>query len=356
VVIENLKIKIRFVDMPYGFDSENNLYISALRKHYEVEISENPDFVFYCVFGTEFLQYSSSVKIFLALEPVLPNFNDCDYAIGTSNLTFEGRYFRTPPYTDYGEGALWESLAAEREVSPKDAQRKFCNFIYSNANNGTGAQLRIKFCEELMKYRHIDCPGRVLNNMKAAIEPRYYNKRLSEKCFNRQWAWSKLDFLPDYKFSIVFENTPQSGWTTEKIIHPFMARSIPIYWGDPDVEEHFNTKAFINCMDYGNNFDKVIQRVIELDQNDGEYLEMLRQRPLADSYPQGWKDDLADFLSGIIEKGKKPFEKNPMKFQTVTAQDYAALCREGKVGMRKIMRDTAASMKGWLEHKLKSEL
>lgn len=351
-----MKVHIKFTDMPPDFDEERNCYIMALRKHHNVEISETPDFVFYSVFGTEFLRFPNCVRIFLALEPVLPNFNDCDYAIGTSKLSFGGRYFRTPPYTDYGEGALWESLVKPREASAKDAKREFCNFVYSNGNNGTGARLRIEFCKELMKYRHVDCPGRVLNNMKNGVEPRYYNKRLSGKGFNKQWVWSKLDFLQSYKFSIVFENAALPGWATEKIIHPFMAKSIPIYWGAPDVAEYFNTKAFINCADFENNFDEVIQRVIELDQNDDEYLEMLRQCPVAGGYPLNWRDDLADFLSGIVEGGNTPFEKNPMKFQTITAQDYASLCREGKVGMRRIVRDTAASVKGWLEYKLKNKL
>ena len=349
-----MKIKIRFTDMPLGFDLENSCYIQALRKHYSVEISEKPDFVFYSVFGTEFLQFPNSIRIFLALEPVLPNFNDCDYAIGTSKLSFGGRYFRTPPYTDYGEGVLWESLTKAREVSIKDAKRKFCNFIYSNENSGAGAQLRIKFCKELMEYRRIDCPGSVLNNMKDVIEPRYFDRNyLSDKSFNSRWIWSKLEFLQNYKFSIAFENSAMPGWTTEKLIHPMMAKTIPIYWGNPDVSEYFNPRSFINCVDYGDDFEAVIQRVLELDQDEEQYLDMLGQRPLLDTYPLHWKDDMAEYLSGIIDRGVKPFDKNPMGFQTVTAQDYASLCRAGKVGMRKILRDTADSVKGWLSYKWK---
>ena len=349
-----MKIKIRFTDMPFGFDAENNCYMQALRKHYSVEISEKPDFVFYSVFGTEFIQFFNSVRIFLALEPVLPNFNDCDYAIGTSKLSFEGRYFRTPPFTDYGEDALWESLLEEREVSAEDAKRKFCNFIYSNENNGEGARLRKRFCRELMKYRHVDCPGSVLNNMENVIEPRYFDgSHFSEKSFNSRWIWSKLEFLQNYKFGIAFENSAMPGWTTEKLIHPMMAKNIPIYWGNPDVAEYFNPKSFINCADYGDDFSAVIQRILELDQDEEQYLDMLSQCPLSDAYPLHWKNDMAEYLSEIIDSGVKPFDKNPMGFQTVTAQDYASLCRTGKVGMKKIVRDTVNSVAGWLSYKWK---
>lgn len=348
-----MKIPICFADMPFGFDPDENCFTQALLKRYEVEISEKPDFVFYSAFGTDFLQFQDAVRIFLAIEPVLPNFNDCDYAIGPFRLSFGERYFRTPPYLNFGEGELDETLIRERTVSWEEAKRKFCNFVYSNAKSGEGARLRIAFCQALSEYRHIDCAGEVLRNMEDGIESRYHkNDHLSEKNFNADWMRSKLKFLRGYKFCIAFENCAMPGWATEKIIHPLMAGSIPIYWGDPNVTEYFNEKAFINCASYGNDFEAVIRRVIELDRDDDQYLEMLRQRPLTDAYPLRWKDNLADFLSSIVERGAKPFDKNPIGFPSMTAQDDAALCREGMMGLWRIARNTSACVKGWLQYKM----
>jgi alpha(1,3/1,4) fucosyltransferase len=139
-----------------------------------------------------------------------------------------------------------------------------------------------------------------LNNMKSDIIERYDN----------DWWQGKIDFIKNYKFTIAFENSRSEGYTTEKILHPFFANSIPIYWGNPVVTREFNPKAFINCNDY-ENFDQVIERIKELDNNDELYMEMLRQPPMQPDYTFDKKEQLENFLANIIEKGVKPFNKNP---------------------------------------------
>ena len=346
-----MKIKVRFTDQPFGFNPENNCYIRALQRRFEVEFSDQPDFVFYSAFGTEFLKYPNSVRIFLANEPVLPNFNDCDYAIGAAGLTFGDRYLQQPPLTGYGEDPYWKHIDAPIPVDAFD--RKFCNFVYSNAINGHGAKLRIDFCRMLQNYRPVDCPGQVLHNMSKGIEQRYYSRAKDKPSdFNDDWAEAKLCFIRDYKFTIAFENVSDSGWTTEKLIHPLMARSIPIYWGNPEAGRYFNRKAFIHRADYDNDFRAVIERVKELDQDEDCYMEMLSQPRLTAEFPRNWERKLEDFLTEIVLRGK-PFVKNPMGFETMGTHDYHTLCAEGKVGMRKILKTTCEGVAGWMHYKLK---
>ena len=57
------KIKINFVDFQKDL-SENNDFLDILSRHYYVEISDNPDYLFYSVFGTDHLKYKKCVKIF----------------------------------------------------------------------------------------------------------------------------------------------------------------------------------------------------------------------------------------------------------------------------------------------------
>lgn len=347
-----MKIRVKFVDMPPDFDEENNCYIRAVRKHYDVEFSSNPDFIFYGVFGAEFLQYPNAVKIFLMFEPAYPNFNDCDYAVGSLNMKLEGRYFKHPPMMGFGERELQALMKERKKPGSCPADRKFCNFIYANAAGGRGAQLRIDFCKKLSEYRHVDCPGRVLNNMPAlSIGPRY--KGTTEIIPN--WAVEKIKFASDYKFSIAFENTALPGWTTEKLIHPLLARSVPIYWGNADVGEYFNEKAFIRCTDAEEEFARTIERVKELDRDEDAYHDMLCQPPLSENYPVHWEDDLAEFFSQVIDRGPDPFEKNPIGFSSVTAQDFVGRCRNGKVGMSAILKTSAQGILGWLNYKLKNK-
>ncbi len=347
-----MKIKIKFTDQPLGFDPQNNIFVRALRKRWEVEFSDDPDLVFYSVFGTEFLRYPDSVRIFMLNEPVLPNFNDCDYAAGAVQMSFGERYYRHPPLIGYGERMFWELFLPPAGEEAFD--RPFCNFIYSNASNGIGAHLRVEFCKKLAAYKKVDCLGKVLCNVEDGIEKRY-KKDYAGRALNAGWESAKIRTLSGYKFTIAFENTRLPGWVTEKLIDPLLARSIPIYWGDPEVAEYFNPKAFINCADYGDDLDAVVRAVIELDNDRERYMQMLRQPPLKEDFPYDWEDGLAAYLDGIARRGRAPFEKNPIGFETVSAQSLGSLCREGKMGLHKIAGLTAQALSGWAHYKLRRE-
>lgn len=344
-----MKVRLKFTDMPPDFDQENNCYIRAILRHYTPEFSDNPDFVFFSVFGTEFLKYPDAVKIFLVFEPAYPNFNDCDYAIGSLKITLGNRYFRHPPLMNFGEKELY-SLMYERRLPPDLESRKFCNFIYANAAGGRGAKLRVDFCKRLTQYKRVDCPGRVLSNMpEMSLAPRFANKI----SVTPNWAQEKIKFISNYKFTIAFENTAWPGFSTEKLIHPLLAGSLPIYWGNPDVGEYFNEKAMIFCQDEKEGFSQTIERVKSLDSDPEALLEMLQQPPLKQNYPIHWEDDLTEFLAGIIDRGRCPFDKNPIGFATMSADDFPKRCREGKVGLSTILKTSAQGMSGWLSYKLK---
>lgn len=70
--------------------------------------------------------------------------------------------------------------------------------------------------EALKKYKKVNSGGRYLNNIGRAVV-------------------DKIQFESRHKFSICFENSSYPGYTTEKIIEAFAAKTIPIYWGNPCV-------------------------------------------------------------------------------------------------------------------------
>lgn len=286
-------IKVNFTDFWATFSVEDGQIPCILKKRYNLVISEEPDFLFYSCFGNDFKNYNNCVKIFYGGENISPNFNECDYSIGFDDIYFLDRHFRLS-----FAHTLNPQMQNKTVLTKNYAKRKFCNFIYSNLNGGDGAIIRQDFCKKLMKYKHVDCPGIVLNNMSNAIA-----SRNSNNC----WS-SKLDFIKNYKFTIAFENSSSIGYTTEKLIQPLQSGSIPIYWGNPEVQREFNTKAFINCNDY-KNFDEVIEKIIELDNNDDLYMEMLNQPPLVPNFKGDWQEKYEAFIYNIIEKGNKPYDK-----------------------------------------------
>ena len=56
---------------------------------------------------------------------------------------------------------------------------------------------------------------------------------------------NKADGLRNYPFSVVIENCRERGYFTEQIMDCFLTGTIPIYWGDPDIGDHFNKESFI---------------------------------------------------------------------------------------------------------------
>ena len=108
-----------------------------------------------------------------------------------------------------------------------------------------------------------------------------------------------------YKFTIAFENASFPGYTTEKLADALVARTVPIYYGNPLIGQDFNTKAFINCHDFSS-WRAVIDKVIELDQNDEMYKAYLREPP----FPQGQVPACAD-VENALDKFAEIFAEPP---------------------------------------------
>ena len=145
---------------------------------------------------------------------------------------------------------------------------EFCSFVVSNAKKKK-THKRIDFFHRLSKYKKVDSGGAALNNVGYTIP-------IGMK--------AKLDFLSPYKFNIAFENASTPGYTTEKIVEAMYARCVPIYWGNPRISEEFNTGSFLNYFDFPSE-EALIEKIIELDQDDAKYLEYLRQPYFPNNQP-----------------------------------------------------------------------
>ncbi len=153
---------------------------------------------------------------------------------------------------------------------------RFCNFIYSHYNKKfPGTVKRAEFCRALMKYKKIDCAGRIMQNTDEL-------KRLDENIINDKQSpripHTILSYISKYKFTIAFENDSSPHYVTEKIWHPLLVGSIPIYWGCPKITRMFNPAAFINCHDYSS-LDEVVSHVQEIDNNHELYLKYAAAPP-----------------------------------------------------------------------------
>lgn len=288
------RLKVNFVGYePYM--KENNFVLEILKRHYEIEISENPDVLFFSLFNADYKKFSC-IKVYVGGEPCIPDFNECDYAISSTKIECGDRHCYYPFY--FMDGLKRFSIS--EEVTNK---KHFCNFIYSHTASN-GGELRNEFCRKLMSYKKVDCLGKVMHNKD--------DERLGSRD-NSNWRELKHQVLQEYKFTIAFENASISGYTTEKILDPLQANSIPIYYGNHDITDLVNPDAIINASDYVGRFDELIARIREIDEDDRLYNEIISCPKYKTDLLCEYEKRLEQFLLRIVENGYV-HDKDPYHF------------------------------------------
>lgn len=135
-------------------------------------------------------------------------------AVFTNHKRFAERYANWHYYP------LGGTFISEKEREIYEKETKISTFI-SHKDTMPGHLLRRKI------YPHIKDVVDVFGN--------YTNNRIEEK----------IDGLREYGFSIVIESCCEPGYFTEKIIDCFLTGTIPIYWGDPNIDEYFAEDGII---------------------------------------------------------------------------------------------------------------
>jgi alpha(1,3/1,4) fucosyltransferase len=286
-------IQIDFCDFgPNGIKSDFYLY-RVLAERFRLELCDQPDFLIFAP-GGYVHRLHSGVRIFYSGESVLPDFRHCDYSVASVKLD-DPRHLELPYYVAYGEA---QDIVKKNDDPEKllVAKTKFCSFVISGYNPGNN-QNRVDFFRKLSKYKKVDSGGRKFNNIGSPV-PR----------------GGKVDFLRAYKFNIAFENRSLAGYATEKIFEPMQARCLPIYWGDPTINDHFNPRSFLNRADFASD-EALIEKIIELDQNDDKYLEYLRQPYFHNDQPNRFFDRqrVLDFFENIFTRKITPVAQQRRK-------------------------------------------
>lgn len=290
------KLKIAVVDLFKPRSKMENSFISLLKDYYKITIdNENPDIIFHDYFENKRFKYNCP-KIMFTGENRILDFNVSDYAFSSHPSSNKNQQICWVLRLSEFENYLNNSLPTTIKKYQTKIKTNFCAFVYHNQFT-FGAKFRKQFAKDLMKYKRVDCPSRVLNNM-PAFDGEKYKPKLPKYL---------VEFLSNYKFTIAFENSSSLGYVTEKIYHPFLAGSIPIYWGSPDIENYFNPKAFINCHNF-KNFNEVIQKIKEIDNSPSIYQKYLNEPsilPTSKLYKFTNKN-LSAQVANVIEKLQLP--------------------------------------------------
>ena len=284
-------------DMEYGggtFDFNDNFLVNTLKMHSGAEIkivepSQNPDILFYSIFGCNSGHYSARRKVFFTGEAVSHR-TDADF-----NITFDASNAintRLPLWVCcLDETVLNESLRRQqRRQTNTDAscdnsrREKFCSYIASHPGFDPRRNAFVQLLSA--KYKRVDCGGRDLNNI-GGVVPLGIN------------ASGKIEHNKQYKFAIAFENRNYAGYVTEKIYDVYKSGCIPIYWGTPDVVQDFNPSTFINANDFPD-FDTLIEHIRRVDCDDELYASYFKEPILTDAWMQIFTDPNHTFFRKMV--------------------------------------------------------
>lgn len=324
---KTIRINFTGLSVRNGFDPNHNPIVDMLRPHYNVEICDDPDYVFCGVLyphgsfiGGLYHEYILSypkVRIMIQGENLVPEYNLVDYSI----CQYPVKYLDRNCYFPCGIEAFTSGQTQFRELQDKDrnypddflkTKEFFASFI---ASHDSEYNIRGDFFKALNQRKRVESVGSYLNNMPDGQTVDWLDG-------------SKIEFLKKCKFSLCFESTKHEGFITEKIVEAFYADTIPVYYGSSNIKEIFNPKAFIDISDYSS-FDDAIDRILEIENNDELYLEMLRQ-PIFNNptYPEEKLDEVEAFLCHIIDQ---PLEKAYRRSRFQISEHYEAFINRALV-------------------------
>ena len=209
-----------------------------------------------------------------------------DYEIECSDNLFQytlDNYYTISHFVDSKTNCFYPYIMNELNKLPhqiiKNDKDKFCAIISS-----TPSIHRIKFIDLLNTYKSVDVYGKINNNY------------IQEDNIN--------NIMSQYKFTLAIENSKSienEFYITEKIVKSFCWGGVPIYYGSDYVKEIFNEKSFINCNNLSD--EEILNKIIEIDNDDQLYNEMLNTQPLLDlDIKNKFDKKMYEFIKNILLK------------------------------------------------------
>ncbi len=261
--------RLGFVD----FGMNPDWVIGLLNKRFDViRDDSNPQILIFGDenFGTKNEQYDSSrvFKVFFTGENRRFWNYKCHAGITFDHID-EPIHYRMPLYIHELFSMVEEQGFSEQPPFPVE-KTDFASFVVSNGRS----ERRNQLFNLINSYKKVDSAGPHMNNIGHIID---------------RSTRSKIDFLKTRKFHLAFENSSYPGYITEKILHAFYARTVPIYWGSTTLEMDFNSDAVINWHDYRDD-EKFLERVIEVDSDDDLYYHMINQPMFRNNKPNKFMD------------------------------------------------------------------
>lgn len=214
------------------------------------------------------------LKINFIGEPVLPDHNKYDIVLtGSTNIP---NCIDLPISVMYTLGNNYFEKINNKNKIINSIPPNFCCFVVSNPNSPS----RNKMFDIINNYKKVNSAGRYKNNTNNSIVHLNW------------WSTEYINYLKTHKFMICFENTKMENYSTEKIINAFLANTIPIYWATHEIKKLFNENALLFLEDESEeSFKNLLDKIIELDNNNEKYLEFINRPRFTDENLKYWEQN-----------------------------------------------------------------
>jgi hypothetical protein len=222
-------VRLHHVNFFAGFDDARCLshVLMDLADEFEFIFDDEPDILLIGCYSQAPIGESSALKVGYYTENMAPDLANCDYFFGCEYTQLIGH----PRYCKrvFGPATIYAFDGCADPKAVLAQKTEFCNFIYSSSIGH-----RERFFRALSRYKAIRAPGRSMNNC-ADLVDRY----------DENWHTAKLAYLRKFKFTIAFENSRRAGYATEMLFDALTSVTVPIYWGDAELDTIVNTEAVI---------------------------------------------------------------------------------------------------------------
>lgn len=232
----------------------------------------DPDFHVYSLFGGKWGKYKDNdevTKVFYSAENIQRNISRieiADYTISHhvpecdkfGEYIDPERHFQMPIYLRVFGPERMKKLNKPFDVEVEfDRKERFCCLVTRHEYARVRGNIFKKIHNE---YKHVDSAGDGWNTMDGWTVPGW---------------WPDLKkFARKYKFMIAVENRSVLGYTSEKLYNALRSRTVPIYWGNSEVDKLFNPDCFIDLRDF-DSYSEAVEYIEYVDNNDEVYKEIL---------------------------------------------------------------------------------
>lgn len=270
---------------------KDEIWNQELLDRYNLELNEfAPDILVYSVFGGKHQSYSPKASILFSGENLerpqihpyfrekAQNLGENEYAIIENAYDHPNIFWLSNGVEKFGFDYLEDKLSVENRTKYLTNKSKFGYFMVRNGE----CQYRGDYFDYLNKVKGVDSLGSYKNNTGFTLTGDHEEM---------------ISYLSQYKFALCFENSSSPGYCTEKIIQAYLAGCIPVYWGDPNVFDYFDSGSMV----YVNDFEEATKQIMEIDSNPELYNQMVN-RNIFSSNKFLDKEGYYSFLDKIIKE------------------------------------------------------